>query len=562
MDDVARVKSQLDAVALISSYVPLKGAGGGQYKGQCPFHEDRSPSFSVRDDGLFYCFGCGARGDVLGFIEQIEGVPFPEALRRAAEFAGVELSAARREAGPQVPYQAGLDILDRARTYFHRLLLESSKADHARAALEARKLPTEVWEDFAIGYAWGAESDWTGLVRKKGWDLELSERVGLTGGGGRDRFRDRIMFPIRDERGRTVGFGGRRLDESVPAKYINSPDSPWFHKGQVLFGLHRAQDHWKTERRAVLCEGYTDVIRLHSIGVRGAVAPLGTALTTRQAGRIGARVRTVVLAFDADDAGRKAALAAWTHLHPRGVEVRWLDMPEGEDPDTLVHTLGAEAVRELVDTAPLFWSTYLERHIAGASDTAEKRRALDEVVGRLAELENPVDADLLAEEAAAASGVRVKSLREQIERQRRPTPASRRPRARRSEMGGRPRGTEGMLVRYLLHHPDQRFELEERLGELALHPWVKAALTGRQPEDPGYRQWLADEAFAEAPHVDREALISEIEELARERSRRSEMQRLEARHEELRQAGRMDEAREVARELDRMRAGNGDRKEP
>lgn len=547
MSDVERVKAAVDAVALISTYVPLRRSGA-RWTGRCPFHDDRSPSFSVSPEGFFKCFGCGVGGDVIRFVELKEGLGFREALAKVAEFAGVALTPAGepRSGGEEDRRDEGLALLERAGGYFSRLLADSSRSEEARRTLAEREFPVEHLTAFGLGYAWGDDADWTKLVRRKGWSLDLSVAVGLTASSrAQDRFRHRLMFPIHDDKGRVVGFGGRRLREEDPAKYINSPDSPWFHKGRLLYAAHLAQAAWRETRTAVLCEGYLDVIRMHLCGVTSAVAPLGTALTERQAATVAARARTVVLAFDADAAGRKAALAAWSLLKARGADIRWLDLPPGDDPDSFARRAGAAATASAVADAPPFWDSWLEREIRGAADRESKQAAIEGVLGRLSEWGNPVEAELLAEAVAEAADIRLDAVRARLAALRPQTRRSENRRAGQVSTSGRPRGPEAVFARFVLHHPDRRFELAARVERLELHPWLNHILRGGGEDDPAWRQWAADERHAEVHEVDIDELIAQLADLSRRRDIERRLSEMRKRHDELRAAGRFDEARTV-----------------
>lgn len=555
MSDVARVKAAVDAIALISTYVPLRRSGA-RWIGRCPFHSDRNPSFSVSPEGFFKCFGCGVGGDVIRFVELKEGLGFRQALAKVAEFAGVPLTAtadAPRAADKAAEHAAGLALLNAAAVYFGRLLDESSKAADARAALAEREIPENAAKAFGLGYAWGEDGDWTKLVKRKGWSIETSIAVGLTASSRtHDRFRHRLMFPIHDDKGRVVGFGGRRLRENEPAKYINSPDSSWFRKGRLLYAAHLAQPAWRETRTAVLCEGYLDVIRLHLAGVSSAVAPLGTALTEWQAATVAARARTVVLAFDADAAGRKAALAAWALLKPRGADIRWLELPAVEDPDSFARRASAEAVRKAINEAPPFWERWLAEEIRAAASREAKQSAIEAILVRLAEWGNPVEAELLAEEVASAAELPISAVRARLTALRQPKRVEGRRRTERVSTAGRPRGPEAVFARFILHHPEQRFQLAERVAGLDLHPWLGRLLFGGDDPDPSYRQWAADERMAEAHEIDIEALIAQLSDLSRRREIERRLKTLRSRHEDLRAAGRFEEARAVTEDIQRL----------
>jgi len=434
----------------------------------------------------------------------------------------VSLAATPGERRPHVDPAEGYRLLERAAQYFAALLAKSSKADAARGMLAERGFSETIVARFGLGYAWGRRDDWTQLVRKKGWSVPLSMQIGLTAqSASRDRFRHRLMFPIVDARARVLGFGGRRVDPEDRAKYINSPDSRWFHKGQVLFGLQQADPAWRRRRRAVLCEGYTDVLRLHDAGVDDAVAPMGTALTPTQAARIAARVRQVVLAFDADEAGIRAALQSWALVTARGAEVRWLQLPSGEDPDSYGQTQGAAALAEAVDTAPAFWPTLLAQQVEG-TNAAQRRTRVAKLLETMAEHMDVVTAELYLDDLAQAAGVRRETLLDRFDQLRRSRNRPQRgasPRRFASKSAiERPKGSEEMLARWILQHPESRLQLEASLRETEVHPWLRALLQGREQSEPAYRTWLAEQRHASLPQLDLPALIDDVHRLAAQRA--------------------------------------------
>lgn len=526
MDDIDRVKEAIDPVAFISTFTPLQRRGN-RYWGLSPFTNEKTPSFTVRPDGLFYCFSTGTGGDIIRFIELKEGLGFRDALERAAEFAGVTLSS--KEAGPDQRDKgalkaAGYDLLRHAAMYFHRMLLGSSKAEAARNALLEREFEQTAWEAFQLGYAWGETDDWTELTRKKGWSLDVSRQVGLTHANqNRDRFRHRLMFPIFDTRGQTAGFGGRRLNEAEDAKYINSADSLWFHKGQLLFAYTLAQPAWRSHKRAILCEGYTDVMRLHGAGYSEAVAPLGTALTAQQAARIGAHVQSAVLAFDGDAAGAKAALNAWSLLVQRGVEVLVLDLPAGEDPDSLLRKQGREAMQGRLDGAAVFWPSFLERTIRDCPDVAQKRRQIELVVDKIAGFSDTVLAELLADELAQAAGISGSAIRSQLHRQQRPMlPIAAEPRLSRAKLAP----FEEKLATFVLTHPERRFDIVAALAGVDIHPWLKDILAGKTGDAPGFRDWAGRIAHQEPPPEPEAVLLAGVREWVEKRAREQQLNEL------------------------------------
>jgi DNA primase len=363
--------SRVDIVELIDARVPLKKKGR-DYMACCPFHGEKTPSFSVSPQKQFYhCFGCGAHGTALGFLMEYDRLEFLDAVRALADLTGMQLPETASGGGKAAdgPSLAPLYAqMDEAAALYKRQLKESPRAIEY---LKKRGVSGEVAAEFAIGYAPDA---WDTAVKALGHDAAAREALVTTGlaikrEGGRDdgiydRFRDRVMFPIRDARGRVIGFGGRILDQGEP-KYLNSPETPLFHKGRELYGLYEARQAERNLERLLVVEGYMDVIALAQHGVRNAVATLGTATTPEHLTRLFRVVREVVFCFDGDKAGRAAAWRALENalaVLADGREVRFLFLPEGEDPDTLVRKEGQEGFQQrLAKAQPL--SQYLIDHL-------------------------------------------------------------------------------------------------------------------------------------------------------------------------------------------------------
>lgn len=345
--------TRIDIVEVIDERVPLKKAGK-DYKACCPFHDEKTPSFTVSADKQFYhCFGCGAHGTAIGFLMEYDHMSFPEAVEELAKRAGLEVPHEGRSGGASEP-QGGTELLglvsDAAR-WFRSQLREHPAADEAKEYLKGRGITGEIAKEFEIGFA---PDGWDNLLRALGKDEAVRNALvtaGLAvkkeGGGYYDRFRARVMFPIHDHRGRIVGFGGRVIGKGEP-KYLNSPETPLFHKGRELYGLFRARDAIKREDRVLVVEGYMDVVALAQFGIDNAVATLGTATTREHLERLYRHAPEVVFCFDGDRAGRDAAWRALDNALPvlhEGRQASFLFLPEGEDPDTLVRKEGAEVFR-------------------------------------------------------------------------------------------------------------------------------------------------------------------------------------------------------------------------
>jgi DNA primase len=351
---IEEVRNYFDIVEVISSYIDLKKAGKN-YLGLCPFHSEKTPSFTVTPDKqLFYCFGCQSGGNVFTFIMQIENLSFPEAVRFLADKANIKIDY--REMSPAEQKRAHLHdtllkINDLAQKYFQTMLLKKPEGKEALAQLTKRGLTLETITDFQLGYS---PRNWEGLateLQEKGFDLDLAVRAGLLRGKGSrkyfDYFRGRIMFPIFDQQGRILGFGGRILGQGEP-KYLNSPESPLFNKSSILFCLYQALPHIRKEKEALVVEGYMDAITLHQHGFKTTVAPLGTSLTDKQIALLRGRVERITLIFDADESGEKAALRGLKLLKKEGCQVRVARLPAAMDPDDFIREYGGDRFKEEV----------------------------------------------------------------------------------------------------------------------------------------------------------------------------------------------------------------------
>ena len=358
--------ARTDIVGVIERWVPLTRKGR-EYVACCPFHKEKTPSFTVSPDKQFYhCFGCGAHGTAIGFLMDYANLGFVEAVEDLANAAGMELPgkspAGSAPAGQDADQR--LKILAQANDWFQKQLRTHAAARQATDYLKSRGLDGKVAADFGIGYA---PDSWSGLVDALGTSERLREQLLITGLISRkednakahyyDRFRGRVIFPIEDHRGRVTGFGGRALGDATP-KYLNSPETPLFHKGAELYGLHRARRQIGIQKKSIVVEGYMDVVSLAQFGVDNAVATLGTATTRTHLQRLFRLAPEIVFCFDGDRAGRSAAWKALEVSLPEmrdGCQAGFLFLPEGEDPDSLIRAEGAEAFIERVEqkTLPL-----------------------------------------------------------------------------------------------------------------------------------------------------------------------------------------------------------------
>jgi DNA primase len=357
-DSVDRVKEAADIVEIVSAYTDLQQRGQ-DYWGNCPFHDERTPSFKVNPrDKLYYCFGCEASGDVFRFVEEKEGLDFAAAVESLAERYGVEPERENEDprAEEKRRRRARLwELLERTAKFYERYLWEAPKAEKARAYLTERGLGEEVLRRFSVGMAPSAWDQVLTGSQRAGFKLDELQAAGLVQkgrqGGHYDRFRSRITFPIRDQRGRVLGFGARALRADSKPKYLNSPEGELYRKSHTLYGIDRARGPIAKARRAIVVEGYTDVLALHQAGVEEAVAIMGTAITPEQISMLAGLTESVVLALDADRAGADAMIRAQKVAGGKSLELRVAAMPEGEDPADMLQEGSTERFIELVEGA-------------------------------------------------------------------------------------------------------------------------------------------------------------------------------------------------------------------
>jgi DNA primase len=518
-ESIERVKDAADIVEIVSAHTELRRSGQ-RFQGLCPFHDERTPSFSVNaTEKVYHCFGCGVGGDVITFVEEKEGLQFGEAVEALADRYGVEIE--REEEDPRAEEARKrrarlVELLDRTANFYATYLWDSDEAAKAREYLVGRGLREETLREFGVGFA---PNKWDTVYlrgQQAGYSVEEMVGAGLvkkgTKGGHLDHFRARIMFPIRDARGRMQGLGGRATREGQRAKYVNSPEGELYRKSRTLYGIERARPAIAKAGRAVVVEGYTDVIAAHQAGLVETVAVMGTAITPEQVKLLSAHTEEVVLALDADRAGREAMLRAQRVAAGKRVRLRVVSMPEGEDPADLLAgespgSGGAERFGALVDAAvdlPAF-------HVRTLLDEADLRspagrdRALDEVVPVLAAMGDSITREELVREvgdrldadpalvsrrlAAAGRGGR-------RERDVPPPAAPDEPRVEPRVLSAQERQEQGLLAMCIAAPADGQGYLE-RIGEEHLSsPAMKRA-----------RDWLVehlDEPDAALPREDAE----------------------------------------------------------
>jgi DNA primase len=413
------VRNRVPIEDLIRDYnVNLIPAGGGRLKALCPFHHEKTPSFGVNIEKQYYhCFGCKEHGDIFTFVEKMDHVSFPEALEMLARRAGVALRrSARADPGQKM---AIFDVLEMAEEYYHRILLADPRGAPARQYLERRKISTEMWKKFRLGFSL---PEWEGLIRfasSKQVAVEVLEKAGLVrrrenSPGCHDYFRGRVMFPIRDAQKRVIGFGARTLGDDVP-KYLNTPKTSVFDKGQVLYGLPQARAAIQREGRVAIMEGYTDAIVAHQEGLEHAVASLGTAFTLENARRLRGLAKRVDLIFDGDAAGQGAAERSLDLLVAEDLDVRIYGVTDGKDPCDALLALGGGEFRRRVETQSVGifefkWRRTVAQAELRGDGPAGVARALDEVLDLLGKLPNVVARKLHAKDLAERLGLDERDL--------------------------------------------------------------------------------------------------------------------------------------------------------
>jgi DNA primase len=405
-DSKEKVRDAVDMIALVSARTELRRAGVNSYFGRCPFHEERTGSFHVRpEEKHYHCFGCQMSGDPFRFVMETEGLDFVAAMESLAERFGVTLEVADEDpfAKAQRERRDRLHkLLDRAAAYYARYLWDAKEAEGARAYLAGRGLEEATLKAYRVGYAPSAWDRLLLVARQAGFGEDelratgLAQRSKQQRGSIYDRFRERIMFPLADARGRVVGFGARAMRDNQPPKYLNTSEGEVFHKGSQLFGIDLARRAAARAGSVVLAEGYTDVLALHQAGVENAVGIMGTSFTDEQARELERTARTLVLALDADGAGQEAMLRAARVAEGRSLDLRVVALPAGLDPADLVQQEGAEAVRARIGGSVPFVEFHVERVLARADvGSAEgKDRALEE----LRPILGPLPASVLRDE--------------------------------------------------------------------------------------------------------------------------------------------------------------------
>lgn len=422
-DILERIRDATDIVDIISEHVQL-GKKGRSFFGLCPFHDEKSPSFSVDPDRqIYHCFGCGVGGNVFKFIQEIDRVTFVEAVKFLAERTGITLP--ERSSPPREETDAADHLYranDLAQKYFHHMLLNDESGAEARAYLQDRRLQDETIERFGLGYAPPGWDDLLKVAGRRGLSPQVMEQSGLAvprqgGNGHYDRFRDRVTFPIANLSNRTIAFGARALQSDQEPKYLNSPETSVYHKGRVLYGLADTRDAVRRRDCVLVVEGYMDLISLVQAGIQHVVATSGTALTEEHCRLLTRYAHQVVLLFDGDAAGSTAAMRGLEVLLGTGMDARVVSLPPEHDPDTFVQEHGSDELLALAEKAQSVLDFYLEQ-LAQRYDLSSvegKSRAIETLKPLLAKPRDAVRRDLLLREVAQRLSVDEQALRQELQ---------------------------------------------------------------------------------------------------------------------------------------------------
>lgn len=495
---IEQVRDSADLVSVIGESVELKRTGA-DYRGPCPFHGGTHRNFAVvPKKQLYYCYVCHAAGDVFSYFMKRFGMDYPTAVREVARRSGIVIPETTSKAGPD-PREPLYSAVALAQDWYARQLLENPEADNARRYLQGRGLDMETVQPLGLGYAPLGNPFIEAMAKHQIPNPVLLE-AGLLhqrdDGRITPRFRGRLLFPIHDLRGRVVGFSGRILGQGEP-KYLNSPESPIFHKGTMLYNMHQAKHAIRKAEQAILVEGQFDVLRLVLAGIENVVAPLGTALTPDQAGLLRRFAPSAVLMYDSDAAGQRATFRAGDELLRREVRVRVVTMPAGEDPDTLARKGGAAAVEAVIKDA----ADIMERKIRLLEekgyfrDVEHRREALDRLLPTVRAAKDPITRDLYLSLVAERTGVSKNVLEQELEQAPPPPPIQPQPPApappRRAAAGpnGRPMGSvqERSVLKVLVHFDGwldrAREEIPPERMENAAHREIYQVLLTRGDRD-------------------------------------------------------------------------------
>lgn len=461
-EKVREVAERLSIVEVVSEYVQLRRSGGN-YLGLCPFHGEKTPSFNVNPAReIFHCFGCGAGGNAFSFVMKMEGLSFPEAVKLLARKAGIEIEERQLtplEKRSQEERQQFQRINELAADYYRSILQKGQEGEPARLYLARRTVAADISEAYRLGFASDRRDGLVKHLKNSGVDLEAALKLGVirkSDSGWYDLFRNRLIFPIRDSKGMVIAFAGRVLDASLP-KYINSPESPLYHKSSVLFGLDMALPTVRTENAIIIVEGYFDHLALYRAGIRNVVATCGTALTTTHASLIKRHAEQVYMLFDSDSAGKKATIRSMELFLEQHIPAYVITLPTGEDPDSFLTSNPVESFSERQSKARPAFDFFIRSLLAEtAPDSVDSKvRIIDELVPRFKKIANPVERDLYEKEICRLLGIAPHSFRKRMggmslsEKEVRTAP---------TKYGSQGDNSQETLLALLLTYPDARNE--------------------------------------------------------------------------------------------------------
>ncbi len=420
-EKVREVAERLSIVEVVSEYVQLRRSGGN-FLGLCPFHGEKTPSFNVNPAReIFHCFGCGAGGNAFSFVMKMEGLSFPETVKLLARKTGIEIEERQltpAEIKSQDERQQFYRINELTAGYFRSALLSDQDGENARQYLAQRAVSNDISEAYRLGFAPDRREGLVRHLRNNGVDLETALKLGVIrkgDSGWHDLFRNRLIFPIRDSRGLVIAFAGRVLDASLP-KYINSPESPIYHKSSVLFGLDMALPTVRTKNSIIIVEGYFDHLALYRAGIFNVVATCGTALTSTHAGLIKRHAEQVHMLFDGDNAGKKASIRSMELFMEQRMPAYVITLPTGDDPDSFLESNPVEAFYDRMNKARPAFDYFVRSLLADtAPDSVDSKvRIIDEIVPRFRKIADPVERDLYEKEICRLLGITSHAFRKRM----------------------------------------------------------------------------------------------------------------------------------------------------
>ncbi|MBI3813849.1 MAG: DNA primase [Nitrospinae bacterium] len=423
---VEEIRTRSDIVEVISERIQLKKSGAN-YKGLCPFHSEKTPSFIVsQGKQIFHCFGCGTGGNVYQFIMQIENIPFPDAVLYLAKRYGINIPEQKGKGINSSQKSILYNVNGLASDFFHRQLLESPQGKAAREYLKKRGINDDTANVFKIGYASPSREGIQQFFKKKGVSVDTQRLAGLIkekedGGGYIDKFRDRIIFPISDTEGRVVGFGGRILNDTEDRpKYLNSPETPVYKKSDILYGLNLSKEQIRKSKEAFLVEGYFDLITAYQNGVKNIIATSGTALTENHAGVLKRYTDNITLLFDGDEAGRSASMRGGVALLNKGIKVKVIPLPSEKDPDNFIKEKGMEGFLSAANGAKPYMEYIIEKAISESDmkNTDGKIKCVRTVLPYLSLLNSSIERSVYLSLLADRTGIKEKAIMEEMNKQR------------------------------------------------------------------------------------------------------------------------------------------------